>query len=70
MFNSTKKTSRDGVMVLRRNGMLLNHFQRNRDAILPHLKPWLLHNIVTTGIEAHVSRNKFLYTCVKEVCHL
>jgi hypothetical protein len=31
----------------------------------------LLLNIVTSGIEALVvSGNKFLYTCVKEVCRL
>jgi hypothetical protein len=42
MFNSKKKTSRDGVTVLRRNGVLLSHFERNRDAIPPHLKPWIL----------------------------
>jgi hypothetical protein len=36
MFNSTKKTSQDGVTVLRRNGVLLSHFERNRDVIPPH----------------------------------
>jgi hypothetical protein len=31
----------------------------------------LLLNIVTAGIESLVvSGNKFLYTCVKEICHL
>jgi hypothetical protein len=46
MFNSTKKTSRDGVAVLRRKGMLLSHFERNRDAIPPHLKPWITDNVL------------------------
>jgi hypothetical protein len=39
MFNSAKKTSWDGVMVLRRNEMLLSHFERNWDTIPPHLTP-------------------------------
>jgi hypothetical protein len=30
----------------------------------------LLLNIFTTGIEALVSENTFLYVCVKEVCCL
>jgi hypothetical protein len=30
----------------------------------------LLLNVVTAGIEALVSGNKFLYVCVKEVCRL
>jgi hypothetical protein len=31
----------------------------------------LVLNVVTTGIEALVlSGNKFMYACVKEVCHL
>jgi hypothetical protein len=29
-------------MVLRISGMLLSHFKRNWDAILPHLKPCIL----------------------------
>jgi hypothetical protein len=28
-------------MVLRSNGMLLSHLKKNRDVILPHLKPCL-----------------------------
>jgi hypothetical protein len=43
MFNNTKKTSRDGVTLLRtllrRHGMLLGHFERNWDAIPPHPAP-------------------------------
>jgi hypothetical protein len=47
MFNSTKKTFWDGVTILRRNRMLLSHFERNRDAIPPHLKPCLPANQTT-----------------------
>jgi hypothetical protein len=30
----------------------------------------LILNVVTAGIEALVSGNKFLYACVKEICRL
>jgi hypothetical protein len=56
MFNSTKKTSGDGVTVLRRNGMLLSHFERNRDAIPPHLTPWLyIYIYIWVGYEVPTS---------------